>query len=272
MATPGQGRNDDRPAAPLRDQAHPAAGQSWSAQGYAHHAGFVSELGGPLVDLLDPRGDERILDLGCGDGALTARLAQSGAEVVGLEPDPSMAAAARARGLTVLERDAHDPFGEAAFDAVFSNAALHWMREPAQVLRNVQASLRPGGRFVAEQGGFGNVAAVVTALRGALAARGHPCPDPGPWDFPRPEAQSVRLEAAGFRVAEIALIPRPTPLPTGIAGWLETFAAPYLAAVPEAERPAIRADAEVLLTPLRDETGQWWADYVRLRFVAVKSD
>lgn len=263
-----------RPAHPSAETADsgaaPAAGQTWSAAGYAHHAGFVADLGAPLVDRLAPRPGQRILDLGAGDGALTVRLAASGATVVALEPDPSMAAAARARGLSVLEQDAHDPFGSGDFDAVFSNAALHWMRDPALVFRHVHAALRPGGRFVAEQGGFGNVAAVVTALRSALAAGGHPCPDPGPWDFPRPETQAARLQAAGFTLAEMALIPRPTPLPTGIAGWLETFAAPFLAAVAEPARPAVLARAEALLPALRDESGQWWADYVRLRFVAEK--
>jgi len=259
---------DPLPDAPR--PAVPAAGQIWSAAGYARHAGFVADLGAALVDILNPAPGERILDLGAGDGALTARIADRGAAVTALEPDPSMAAAARARGLAVLEQDAHDPFGSAAFDAVFSNAALHWMHDPARVFAHVHAALRPEGRLVAEQGGFGNVAAVVTALRAALAAHGHPCPDPGPWDFPRPETQAARLEAAGLKVVEIALIPRPTPLPTGIAGWLETFAAPFLARVPGTDRPAVRETAEALLAPLRDETGQWWADYVRLRFVARK--
>lgn len=251
----------------------PAAGQTWSAAAYARHAGFVSDLGGPLLELLAPRPGERILDLGAGDGTLTARIADAGAGVVALEPDPSMAAAARARGLAVLEQDAHDPFGSNAFDAVFSNAALHWMRAPATVLGHAFAALRPGGRLVAEQGGFGNVAAVVTALRAALAAEGQPGPDRFPWDFPRPETQTARLRAAGFTVVSMALIPRPTPLPTGITGWLDTFAAPFLAAipaVPAGTRAAVLTRTEALLPALRDETGQWWADYVRLRFVAEK--
>lgn len=248
----------------------PAAGQTWSADGYGRHAGFVSALGREVLELLDPRTDERVLDLGCGDGALAAMIAETGAEVIGLEPDPSMASATRARGLEVLEQDAHDPFGDAAFDAIFSNAALHWMRAPEQVLANAHTALRPGGRLVAEQGGFGNVAAVVTSLHGALSGLGHAVPQPGPWDFPRPEAQQARLETAGFAITSIALIPRPTPLPTGIAGWLETFAAPYLAHLPVADRAAVLTRTETLLSPLRDHTGGWWADYVRLRFVAVK--
>ena len=248
----------------------PAAGQAWSAEGYLRHAGFVSELGSDVLALLDAQGGETVLDLGCGDGALAARIAAAGAHVTGLEPDPSMAAAARARGLAVLEQDAHAPFGEARYDAIFSNAALHWMRDPEQVLANAHAAQRPGGRLVAEQGGFGNVAAVVTALHGALGGLGHAVPDRAPWDFPRPEAQTARLEEAGFTVTSIALIPRPTPLPTGIAGWLETFAAPYLSHLPEDAHAHVLTRTEALLTPLRDHEGGWWADYVRLRFVAEK--
>lgn len=248
----------------------PAAGQAWSAEGYVQHAGFVSLLGEDVLSLLNPRPGETVLDLGCGDGELAVRITETGAHVTGLEPDPSMASAARARGLTVLEQDAHAPFGNARYDAIFSNAALHWMRDPECVLANAHASLRPGGRLVAEQGGFGNVAAVVTALHGALDSLGHAVPERGPWDFPRPEAQQARLEATGFAVTSIALIPRPTPLPTGIAGWLETFAAPYFAHLPESAHGAVLSRAEALLTPLRDHEGGWWADYVRLRFAAEK--
>jgi SAM-dependent methyltransferase len=245
----------------------PRAGQDWDAEGYARHAGFVPELGAAALELLAPAPGESILDLGCGDGTLTARIAATGARVTGLEPDPAMAARARARGLDVLERDAHDPFGSALYDAVFSNAALHWMRDPPRVLRNIRTALRPGGRLVAEQGGFGNVAAIVTALHASLESAGHPVP-PFPWDFPTPAAQSARLDAAGFRVEAIALIPRPTPLPTGMAGWLATFGAPFMPGLDAATRAAVAADTERRLTHLRDETGTWHADYVRLRFRA----
>jgi SAM-dependent methyltransferase len=130
----------------------PAAGQDWSAESYAQNAGFVPALGAEVLALLDPRPGERILDLGCGDGVLTLRLIEAGAKVMGLEPDPDMAQASRARGVKVLEQDAHDPFGEGLYDAVFSNAALHWMREPETVLANVRRALRPGGRFVPSRG------------------------------------------------------------------------------------------------------------------------
>jgi SAM-dependent methyltransferase len=187
--------------------------------------------------------------------------------VTGLEPDPDLGAAARGRGIAVIAQDAHDPI-PGVYDAVFSNAALHWMRDPAAVLANVYAALRPGGRFVAEQGGFGNVAAIVTALNAAREAAG--LAPARAWDFPSPALATKRLEAAGFTIVEVALIPRPTPLPTGMAGWLATFGGPFLVDVEPAFRDALLADALRRLDALCDPEAGWIADYVRLRFAVQK--
>ncbi len=246
----------------------PAAGQHWQAEGYARHAGFVPALGGDVLALLAPQPGERILDLGCGDGVLTLRLAEAGAQVTGLDADPSMLEAARAKGLAVVQGDAHEPLPGGPYDAVFSNAVLHWMRDAPRVIANVFNALRPGGRFVAEQGGFGNIAAIVTALNAARAERG--LPPLSPWDYPSPTTQTRRLEAAGFRVAAMQLIPRPTPLPTGLAGWLETFAAPAMADMAVQDRPAFLTRVAALLPALHDPAEGWIADYVRLRFAAVR--
>lgn len=254
----------------MSDTTTPAAGQVWSAQGYAANAGFVPLLASDLVEDLAPQPGERILDLGCGDGVLTQRIADSGAIVTGLEPDPDLAATTRARGITVLEQDAHAPFGASAFDAVFSNAALHWMRAPESVHANIAKALRPGGRLVAEQGGFGNVAAIVTAMKAALAAEGLPDRARNPWDFPSPTLQRERLEQAGLAVVEMRLFPRPTPLPTGMAGWLETFSGPFLHGLPAATCAKVLDRAVHLLSDLHDPHEGWIADYVRLRFTAVK--
>ena len=251
-------------------QTKEAAGQHWSATGYRHHAGFVAELGRPVVELLAPVAGERVLDLGCGDGALTAELAAVGIDVVGSDASPELLAAAEARGLATVLADGHDlPFA-AEFDAVFSNAALHWMSRPDEVIRGVARALRPGGRFVAEFGGLGNVAAITTALRAALLEIGVDGLAVRPWFFPSPAEYRQRLEAQGFSVEAMDLIPRPTPLSTGMAGWLETFGDPFLRHAPADRRPELVERVVAILQPaLCDADGNWTADYVRLRFRAV---
>jgi len=230
----------------------------------------VAELGAPLIDMLAPRKGERVLDLGCGDGALTEKLAAIAA-VVGVDASAEQVAAARARGLDARVCDGAKLAFEGEFDAIFSNAALHWMRDPDAVIAGVWRALKPGGRLVAECGGVGNVRAIVTALVAALDLRGIDGKAAVPWYFPSPEEYRARLERRGFDVQSIALIPRPTPLPGALGDWLDTFAESFLAAVPARERPAIKRDVETALEPsLRDASGTWIADYVRLRFRAVK--
>ncbi len=245
------------------------AEDSWSADRYGANARFVSDLGAPVLALLDPRRGERILDLGCGDGALTEKLVAAGADVLGADASADMVAGARARGLRAEVVDGHAlPFG-AEFDAVFSNAALHWMTRPDAVIAGVARALKPGGRFVAEQGGMGNVAAIRTALIVALSERGVETDLSDIWYFPSVAEQTARLEAAGFAVDEIALIPRPTPVTAGMEAWLETLAAPALAALPAEARAEARARVAALVRPaLCDAQGNWTADYVRLRFRA----
>ena len=250
----------------------PAAAQAWSAAGYARHAGFVSALGAPLIDALGPVEGLRVLDLGCGDGELGAAIAARGASVSGVDASASMVEAARARGLDARVGDGQALgalFEAGAFDAVFSNAALHWMPGADAVLAGVAAVLRPGGRFVGEAGGHGNVAAVATALLAALAERGIDGRARWPWRFPTDGEWADALGRRGFEVDECRLVARPTPLPTGIDGWLETFADPFLDGLDEAGRTGVRSRVAELLAPsLRDSAGRWTADYVRLRFVA----
>ncbi|MDF2234474.1 class I SAM-dependent methyltransferase [Albimonas sp. CAU 1670] len=241
----------------------------WNAQGYAGAARFVSDLGAPVVALLDPRPGERILDLGCGDGALTQRLVEAGAHVTGVDASPDMIAAARARGIEAEVMDAAELTYERAFDAVFSNAALHWMVDAEPVLAGVARALVPGGRFVAEQGGMGNVAAIRTALIAVLADEGVETTLHDVWRFPSPAEQTAALESAGFVVESMELIPRPTPVAAGMETWLAVLAAPALAKLPEERRAAARARVADLAAPaLRDGAGNWTADYVRLRFRA----
>ncbi len=246
-----------------------AARQSWNPERYARNARFVAELGAPLLDLLAARLGERILDLGCGDGALTEKIAATRAEVVGVDASAEQVAAARARGLDARVMDGEALAFDREFDGVLSNAALHWMKRPDAVLAGVARALKPGGRFVAEMGGAGNVAAVRDAIGAEMAARGLDAAACDPWYFPTPAEYRARLEAAGFAVGEIALIPRPTPIPGDIAAWLETFGESFLAALRERDRPGFVDAVRTALAPrLRGPQGGWVVDYVRLRFAA----
>lgn len=246
--------------------------QDWNADQYAQNARFVSDFGKEVVEWLAPKTGERVLDLGCGDGVLTQEIVNRGCHVVGVDQSPDMVRAALARGLDArLMSGEHLAFDQ-PFDAVFSNAALHWMsRDPGLVVENVARSLKPGGRFVGEFGGHGNVAAITVAIRAAMASAGYGCGDFSPWYFPTDFEYRELLERHGFLVERIQLMPRPTQLPSGMDAWLSTFAGPFFAQCPSASIPEIVEKAVELLRPsLRDRRGVWTADYVRLRFYASK--
>lgn len=249
-----------------------ANNQHWNPLQYAKNARFVSDLGLPVLNLLAAQAGESILDLGCGDGALSIKLAQLGCQVLAVDSSREMVEASAALGLKAQVLDGHALKFNAEFDAVFSNAALHWMKSPKLVINGVWQALKPGGRFVAEFGGYGNVATIVNAIETALAAR-RGTAVAGPWYFPRAEDYQRLLEARGFEVLSIELLPRPTRLPGNVRGWLETFAQSYISALPLAERKHFISEVVAVLRPLLcDSDGHWTADYVRLRFAARKPD
>ena len=242
----------------------------WSPADYAQNAAFVPQLGDAVLQMLAPRPGELILDVGCGDGALTQRIAAAEANVIGLDASPEMVEAARARGIDAFVADAEamdlERFGQ--FDAVFSNAALHWMLDPDAVASGIFKALRPAGRFVGEMGGDGNLARLRRALRDELTGRGYTMPAQDPAWYASAEEFTRLYHVAGFDQVRAELIERPTPLPGGVADWVKTFRAGLMdvAMVPEWEREEIGAAVEARLKPALFRDGVWCADYVRLRF------
>jgi trans-aconitate methyltransferase len=246
--------------------------QTWDPASYAKNARFVSDLGSPVLELLAPKPGERILDLGCGDGVLTKKIADLGCDVVAVDSSAAFVESARTLGLAAHLADAVSlPYRE-EFDAVFSNAVLHWIKRADEMIAGVYRALRPGGRFVAECGGFGCVDKIRRALVDALDRRGIDGEARVPWYFPTPGDYATRLERAGFRVDSIALIPRPTPLPGDITGFLETFGLCFLEGLSGRDRAEYIEEVRSVLEPrLVNEAGVWIADYVRLRFAATKT-
>lgn len=245
--------------------------QTWDPNEYARHARFVSDLGQPVVDLLNPKRGERVLDLGCGDGALTEKLVTAGCHVVAVDSSPEQVWAALERGLDARIVDATALGFNNEFDAVFSNAVLHWITEPDTVLQEIHSALVPGGRLVAEFGGAGCVASIQDAFGVALGKRGIDADCANPWYFPTADEYRSRLEANGFTIDMLSVFPRPTPLPSDVRDWLEIFTRPFLATVPEEDRLDLVNEVRLLLEPaLKTTDGIWVVDYVRLRTAASK--
>lgn len=245
--------------------------QNWRPESYDAGAGFVSVLGKPVVELLKPIPGERVLDLGCGSGVLAKELMELGCSVVGVDFSPEMVESARANGVDARLMDGERMDFCQEFDAVMSNAALHWMTDQYAVARGVWNALKPAGRFSAECGGEGCVRIIREGMKIALTKLGIDYKARNPWKYPKLGEYRDILENQGFEVGYIARIDRPTPLPNGLRGWLEVFSESHTRGFTEQEKARFYAAVEDYCRPMlyNDKTG-WTADYVRLRFLAVK--
>ena len=244
---------------------------SWDPESYSKKARFVSDLGEPLLRLLDPKPGELILDLGCGDGALTEKIKAAGSVVIGVDSSLAQLQASRKRALNVLSMDGQHLGFKKIFDAVLSNAALHWMKRPELVVEGVANCIKPGGKFVGEFGGKGNVEIIRAALHAGLRKRDIDPWSVDPWYYPSAEEYSELLHRFEFTVDYIELIPRPTKLPGDILAWLEVFAQPFTKAVSDGDHREFLDEIRSALEPrLLQADGSWYADYVRLRFKALR--
>ncbi|MFD0710828.1 methyltransferase domain-containing protein [Paenibacillus sp. GCM10027626] len=250
---------------------------TWNPELYDNKLGFVAQYGKGVVELLQPKAGETILDLGCGTGDLSVEIAKSGAKVVGMDLSKEMIEQAREKydGVEFIVGNAESFVHEITYDAVFSNAALHWMKNSAPVIQAVHRALKPGGRFVAELGGKGNVESVVSTITDVLTQDyGIDADQRNPWYFPSLGEYSSLLEQAGFRVIYAVHFDRPTKQADGEAGlshWLHGFAGDdFFSDFSQADKEQV---FEKISARLKDELyadGSWYVDYRRLRFVALK--
>ena len=246
--------------------------QNWDATEYKKHASFVPTLANDVIDLLNPQAGESILDFGCGDGELTFKIQESGCSVIGIDSSQSMIESTRNRGIEAYVMDGHSIDYQNRFDAVFSNAALHWLTQPEKAIKGICTSLKKNGRFVAEFGGDGNIAALLKAIREVFEDNREFGEFQMPWFFPSKDEYKRLLEKAGFQVYYIELIPRPTPLKSGVENWLKIFAEGITSHLNQEQKKTFLASVKNKLLPiLYTEQNGWVADYVRLRFAATKA-
>ena len=243
---------------------------TWNAQQYVKNVSFISELGRSVISLLNPQPQEKILDLGCGEGTLAKKIQEQGAKVIGVDSSQDMVLAAKNKGIKALCMSGDKLTFDNEFDAIFSNAALHWMPDYAKVLNGAHRALTKNGRFVGEFGGAGNIISITQAIDKVYQNHPRFGDYQSPWYFPTDKEYAAQLERHGFKIISIKLIPRPTPI-TDIKSWLLTLANHAMQNLCDANKTIFLTEMENILKPkLYNEKQGWIADYVRLRFWADK--
>ncbi|MFA5501789.1 MAG: class I SAM-dependent methyltransferase [Sulfurovaceae bacterium] len=242
----------------------------WNADKYNKHADFVSNLAFPVVDLLHPQESEKVLDLGCGDGTLAVEIEKFNTKVIAVDLSEDMVEKTKAKGIEAYVMSATELPFENEFDAVFSNAVLHWVKEPETAIKKISQALKAEGRFIAEFGGYGNIKYLTDAMQKVFGRHEEYGEFNNPWYFPKDEDHKEMLEANGFKVEYIELIPRPTKI-DDISNWLDIFANGIVSHLTEEQQNQFKEEVRDILKPkIYSEKDGWVADYVRLRLKATK--
>jgi 2-isopropylmalate synthase len=242
----------------------------WNPKTYNKHTAFVSQLALPVVDLLEPKEGEKILDIGCGDGTLAVEIEHRGAKVIGVDMSAEMVEACRDNGIEAYVGSVTDLPYDNMFDGVFSNAMLHWVKDARGAVKNMAKSLKLSGRFVCEFGGEDNAYHLVSAMEEVFANHPEFGMFDNPWYFPSVAEYRALLESEGFRVEYMEIIPRPTPM-DDIANWLDIFANGVTSHLTQEQFEVFKKEVtEMLKTKIYSEEEGWMLDYKRLRVKSIK--
>jgi len=242
----------------------------WNADKYNKHADFVSNLAFPVIELLNPKENEKILDLGCGDGTLAVEIEKFKAQVIAVDLSESMVAKTQEKGIQASVMSATELTFKNEFDAVFSNAVLHWIKDADTSVKKIYRSLKPKGRFIAEFGGYGNIKSLTDAMQKVFNEHKEFGVFSNPWNFPKDTDYKKLLEENNFNAEYIELIPRPTKI-DDISNWLDIFANGIISHLTQEQQNVFKQEVREILKPkIYSEKDGWMADYVRLRLKAVK--